>query len=128
VKSEISSRAWETWNVIISMLEIASEKLKKNPQTEPIIRTWEVKRKGHKPGIVYVVFELLTKLEICKQVELGIPWEVRFSKDSIEKLDFLKACLAVDNKLQRVRVQVISEVLEEFERNLFRSVPKQTDV
>jgi hypothetical protein len=130
-----SGFAWETWNVITTMLELVLQKLEKNPidrsiETRPIIRTWEVRKKGgHKRGIVYHVFDQLNKMGITQPVEPDIPpWEVYFNIDGIEKLVRLKDGLSINNRLQRVRMQVIDELLNEIKRNLFRSVPEKTHI
>lgn len=125
IKKKITKRAWETWNVIVTMLEVGLEKLKEEPNKNPILWAWEVWKKGaHKRGIVYATFLLLNSLSITEPIDITYPWAVKFKQVGIQKLLEKTNDLPCANQLQRVRVEVITKLLNEFYGNLQRSVPK----
>jgi hypothetical protein len=124
--SNISPGAWETWNIIVTMIELGLDKLKKNPDRDPILRSWEIWRKGdHKRGMVYHIIELLNEQQIIKPVEEDAnKYEVQFTRDGVKKLVNIVNTLGTKNRLQRVRLQILTELLDEFDRNLSRTIPK----
>ncbi len=124
-KRKITTRAWETWNVIVTMLEIGLEKLKEKPNENPIIWAWQTWTKGkHKRGIVYRTFSELNSCSITRPLDRVYAWGVRFTQPGIKKLIEKTSELPCANELQRVRVEVIRKLLNEFYRNVKWSVPK----
>jgi hypothetical protein len=103
------------------MFEVAIEKLRKNPLVNPVIRAWEVKRKGgHDYSIVYKVFDRLLKSRIVIAIEPEVDRnEVKFTSNGLqvlkEELDFWKR-KADSNALERLRLETLLERLREFEQ------------
>lgn len=130
------SNAWETWNIIVTMLEVGLEKLKKDStRSSPIIHTWEVwgssrrgEKRKHSPGTVHHVFRLLNTTGITIPIKdyngEPIEHEVRFTKTGLGELLKMIKSLKRSNRLEMIRTQVLTELLEEFDRNVDWTIPQ----
>jgi len=104
------------------MLDVAIEKLRKNPHSNPVIRSWEVKRKGnHDYSIVYKVFDGLLKSKIVIAMEPEVDRnEVKFTKNGLhilkQELDFWNRIVNECGVLERLRLETLIERVHELER------------
>jgi hypothetical protein len=105
------------------MLDVAIGKLRKNPRANPVIRSWEVKRKGnHDYGIVYKVFDSLLKGRIIIAIEPEVDRnEVKFTENGLcvlkQELDFWNRMVnGYYGVLERFRLETLTERVREFER------------
>jgi hypothetical protein len=105
------------------MLIVAIEKLAKNRTTNPVIRSWEVKRKGsHDYSIVYKVFDTLLKHKIVRAIEPDVDRnEVIFTRNGLhilrEEVDYWNRIVDPNyGLLERMRLKALNEYLSELER------------
>jgi hypothetical protein len=122
----IGSRSWEAWNIVTTMLELVNAKLESDPHQNPTIRSWEIwKKGGHKRSMVYRVIDELNSLNMTRptEPELGYDFEVRFLLTGILSLKAIVSELPRRNRLQRIKVEVLSELLDEVYRKLKGSIP-----
>jgi hypothetical protein len=105
------------------MLDVAIEKLRKNPDANPVMRSWEVKRKGnHDYSIVYKVFDSLLKMRIIVAMEPEVDKnEVKFTRNGLhvlrQELDFWNRIGNINYAvLERHRLETLTERVHQFER------------
>jgi hypothetical protein len=104
------------------MLDVAIEKMMKDPSINPVIRSWEVKRKGkHDYSIVYKVYDCLLKNKVVIAIEPDVDKnEVQFTRNGLQalkqELDFWSRMDDNCSALEKLRLQTLAERVREFER------------
>jgi hypothetical protein len=118
----LTGRAWVRWGIIITMFDVAIEKLWANQRINPVIRTWEVKRKGnHAYSIVYRVFDTLLKGRIVVALEPLVDRnEVKFTKNGLhvlkQEINFWNRVEgSKQGVLESLRLRTLTERIREFE-------------
>lgn len=108
----------------MTMLELGLEKYRKLGRNT-VLRPWEVrKRGGHHNSMIGNTFHRLHADSIVEYPEQEIEYEVRFTEVGIRLLRSLTATFPEKNGLQRVRKQILRELLDEFHRTVFGTIPK----
>jgi len=129
----LTPQARERWSILVTMLEMSIDKIKKGKPYPVIIRPWEIDDKGHHTGSIRNAIDEMrnNRMLECREDDVA-PYDVSFSSDGIDRLfreiDVWKEMAKIESidTSRRIMLEIIEKLLHELKSLIQRSVPQKS--